>query len=111
YLIAEARGAALLEFPSIVDVPNYASAVFWTIGVWTLYDGLDDDFLDEVQRNSFFLTLIALFCFFALTVAEGEDYGKLLWSGHDFGKRVTEALLPLAWAVNAFFLFRAARGR
>jgi hypothetical protein len=33
YLIERARGSALLEFPSIVDNPNYASAVFWTVGV------------------------------------------------------------------------------
>ena len=45
-----------------------------------------------------------------LAVAEGNDYGKLLWSGDDLAKRVTEALLPLAWGVNAFLLFRAGRG-
>ena len=46
-----------------------------------------------------------------LTVAEGNDYGKLLWSGDDLAKRVTEALLPLAWGVNGFLLFRAGRGQ
>jgi hypothetical protein len=33
YLIERARGSELLEFPSVVDIPNYASALFWTIGV------------------------------------------------------------------------------
>jgi hypothetical protein len=111
YLIERARGSELLEFPSIVDVPNYASALFWTIGVWLLYEGAVDDFLEEVKENSYFLTLIALLCFFVLTVAEGNDYGRLLWSGDDLAKRVTEALLPLAWGVNGFLLFRAGRGQ
>ena len=111
YLIERARGSELLEFPSIVDVPNYASAVFWTVGVWLLYEGGVDDFLDELHENSYFLTLIALLCFFVLTIAEGNDYGRLLWSGNDLAKRVTEALLPLAWAVNGFLLFRAGRGK
>ena len=110
YLIERARGSDLLEFPSIVDVPNYASAVFWTVGVWLLYEGGVDDFLEEVKENSYFVTLIALLCFFVLTVAEGNDYGRLLWSGDDLAKRVTEALLPLAWGVNGFLLFRAGRG-
>jgi len=56
------------------------------------------------------LTLIALLCFFVLTVAEGNDYGKPLWSGGELAKRVTEALLPLAWGVNGFLLYRAGRG-
>jgi hypothetical protein len=56
------------------------------------------------------LTLFALFCFFVLTVAEGNDYSRLLWPGDDLAKRVTEALLPLAWGVNAFLIFRAGRG-
>jgi hypothetical protein len=111
YLIERARGSALLEFPSIVDIPNFASAVFWTVGVWLLYEGAVDDFLEEIKENSYFLTLIALLCFFVLTVAEGNDYGKLLWSGDDLAKRVTEALLPLAWGVNAFLLYRAGRGQ
>jgi hypothetical protein len=111
YLIERARGSDLLEFPSIVDIPNYASALFWTIGVWLLYEGGVDDFLEEVKENSYFLTLIALLCFFVLTVAEGNDYGRLLWSGDDLAKRVTEALLPLAWGVNGFLLFRAGRGK
>jgi hypothetical protein len=106
-----ARGSELLEFPSIVDAPNYASALFWTIGVWLLYEGAVDDFLEEVKENSCFLTLIALLCFFVLTVAEGNDYGRLLWSGDDLAKRVAEALLPLAWGVNGFLLFRAGRGQ
>lgn len=96
YLVQRARGSELLEFPSIVDIPNYSSALFWTIGVWLLYEAGVDDFLDEVKENSFFLTLIALLCFFVLTIAEGNDYGRLLWSGDDLAKRVTEALLPLA---------------
>ena len=111
YLIARARGSALLEFPSFVDVPNYLSAVFWTIGVWLLYEGAVDDFLDEVHHNSYFLTLIAVGCFFVLTIAEGNDYGKLLWSGNDLAKHVTEGLLPLALGVNGFLLFRTARGK
>jgi hypothetical protein len=111
YLVQRARGSDLLEFPSIVDIPNYASALFWTIGVWLLYEGGVDDFLEEVKENSYFLTLIALLCFFVLTIAEGNDYGRLLWSGDDLAKRVTEALLPLAWGVNGFLLFRAGRGQ
>jgi hypothetical protein len=111
YLIARARGSELLEFPSVVDVPNYASALFWTIGVWLLYEGAVDDFLEEVKENSYFFTLIALLSFFVLTVAEGNDYGRLLWSGDDLAKRVTEAVLPLAWGVNGFLLYRAGRGQ
>lgn len=111
YLVRQAQGSELLEFPSIVDIPNYASALFWTIGVWLLYEGGVDDFLEEVKENSFFLTLIALLCFFVLTIAEGNDYGRLLWSGDDLAKRVTEALLPLTWGVNGFLLFRAGRGK
>jgi hypothetical protein len=110
YVIARARGSELLEFPSFVDVPNYASALFWTIGVWLLYEGAVDDFLEEVKENSYFLTLIALLCFFVLTVAERNDYGKLLWSGDNLAKRVTEAILPLAWGFNGFLLYRAGRG-
>ncbi len=111
YLVQRARGSDLLEFPSIVDIPNYASALFWTVGVWLLYEGGVDDFLEEIKENSFFLTLIALLCFFVLTIAEGNDYGRLLWSGDDLAKRVTEALLPLTWGVNGFLLFRAGRGK
>jgi hypothetical protein len=111
YFVERARGSELLEFPSIIDVPNYASAVFWTIGVWLLYEGGVDDFLDEVAHNSYFLTLIAVGCFFVLTIAEGDDYGRLLWSGNDLAKHVTEGLLPLAWGVNGFLLFRALRGQ
>jgi hypothetical protein len=111
YLVQLTRDAALLEFPSIVDVPNFFSAAFWTIGVWLLYEGGVDDFLEEVQKNSYFLTLLAVLCFFVLTIAEGNEFGRLLWSGNDLAKRVTQALLPLAWAVNGFLLFRASRGQ
>jgi hypothetical protein len=87
------------------------SALFWTIGVWVLYEGAVDDFLTEVEHNTYFLTLIAAICFFVLTVAEGDDFGKFLWSGRDLAKHVTEGLLPLADGVNGFLLLRATLGR
>jgi hypothetical protein len=111
YLAARARGSALIEFPSFVDVPNYVSALAWSVGVWVLYEGAVDDFLTEIEHNTYFLTLIAAICFFVLTVAEGDDFGRLLWSGHDLAKHVTESLLPLASGVNGFMLLRATRGR
>jgi hypothetical protein len=110
YLVELARGAPLLEFPSLIDVPNYVSVLCWTIGVWLLYEDGVDDFLEEVQKNSYFLTLIAVLVFFVLTIAEGSDYGKLLWSGDQLAKHVTEGLLPLLEGINGFLLFRAVRG-
>lgn len=111
YLVDRAWGGEVLEFPSPIDIPNYVSAIFWTIGVWLLYEAAVDDFLDEVVHSSYLLTLITVACFFVLTVAEGKDYGSVMWSGHDLAKHVTQALLPLAWAVNGFLLFRASRGK
>ncbi|MFN8592788.1 MAG: hypothetical protein U0031_15115 [Thermomicrobiales bacterium] len=111
YVVHRSLGGAVLEFPSPLDIPNYASAIFWTIGVWLLYESAVDDFLDEVAHSSYFLTLITVAVFFTLTVSEGKDYGKVLWSGEQLVQHVTEALLPLAWAVNGFFIFRASRGR
>lgn len=111
YLVGLARGAPLVEFPSLIDVPNYLSVLCWTIGVWLLYEDGVDDYLDEIKENSYFLTLIAVLVFFVLTVAEGNDYGALLWSGDQLAKHVTEGLLPLLTAINGFFLFRAARGQ
>lgn len=111
YLISRAFfGSPTLEFPSAIDIPNFVSALAWTVGVWMLYEGAVDDFLTEIAANSYFLTLIAVGCFFVLTVAYGKDYGQILWSGDALARHITEGLLPLAWGVNAFLLFRATRG-
>ena len=111
YLIAEARGSALLEFPSIVDVPNYASAVFWTAGVWLLYEGVVDDFLDEVKEK--------------LVFPDADRPALFLRPDHRRGQRLRATPLVRArprqagdggraaanLGVNGFLLFRAARGR
>jgi hypothetical protein len=111
YLIERARGAPLLEYPSLVDIPNYVSAIGWASGVWILYESAVDDFLDVVAHNAYFLTFIVIGVFFTLSVVYGRDFGELLWSGEALAGHVTEGVIPLIDLVMGFLLFRAARGR
>jgi len=111
YPIERARGAPLLEYPSLVDAPNYASAICWLAGVWILYESAVDAFLDVVAHNAYFLTLIVIGVFFTLTIVHGQDFGELLWSGDALAGHVTEGVIPLIYLVVGFLLFRATRGK
>jgi hypothetical protein len=111
YLIERARGAPLLEYPSLVDIPNYVSAICWVAGVWILYESAIDDFLDVIAYNAYFLTFIVIGAIFTLSVVYGRDFGELLWSGDALTGHVTEGVIPLIDLVVGFLLFRATRGR
>ena len=110
YVADRLRGGAPVEFPSLVDVPNYVSGIFCAAGVWLLYEGTVDDFLEEVLHNSFFLSIIALGTFLVLTAAHRQDFDTVLRSGSGIIGHATQALVPLGYGVNGFLLFRATRG-
>ena len=111
YVADRVRGGPLIEFPSLVDVPNYASGLFCAAGVWLLYEGAVDDFLEEVHHNSFFLSVLGLATILVLTSAHRQDFDTVLRSGSGLVAHATQALVPLGCGISGFLLFRATRGR